>query len=328
MNNFKVDTQALIDGILAGNRVMLSRAITIVESTNIRHKEQAGKIVEACFPHSGNSIRIGITGIPGVGKSTFIEQFGLTLTKAGRNIAVLAIDPSSEKSKGSILGDKTRMEILANNPKAYIRPSPSGGTLGGVALKTRETIQLCEAAGFDTILVETVGVGQSETMVHSMTDFFLLLMIAGAGDELQGIKRGVMEMADCLLINKVESDNIAKAKIAAQMYKNSLHLFPPSESNWITPVLMCSALENKGINEVWQCIQKYCALTTANGYFYKNRMDQQAYWFKENLLQLLYQDFYTNPGINENLALYQTFVKEGKMSSFAAANSLLSKYLK
>ncbi len=245
-----------IKGILAGNRTLLSKAITLVESSLPKHQEIAQQIIEQCIQYAGKSIRLGITGVPGVGKSTFIESLGIYLTGQGHQLAVLAIDPSSEKTKGSILGDKTRMEKLSVDKNAFIRPSPSAGSLGGVARKTKEIIILCEAAGFDTIIVETVGVGQSETAVHSMVDFFLLLMLAGAGDELQGIKRGIMEMADALVINKADGDNVKKAKLAQLEYKNALHLFPPSESGWIPTVNTCSSLNNKGIEEVWKVIER------------------------------------------------------------------------
>ncbi|HSH50986.1 MAG TPA: methylmalonyl Co-A mutase-associated GTPase MeaB, partial [Bacteroidales bacterium] len=239
--------QEYVDGIINGNRTILGQAITLIESSLPDHHQIAQEIIEKCLPYAGNSIRIGITGVPGVGKSTFIESMGKYITSKGNKLAVLAIDPSSERSKGSILGDKTRMEELATDTNAFIRPSPSAGSLGGVARKTRETIVLCEAAGFNTIFIETVGVGQSETAVHSMVDFFLLLMLAGAGDELQGIKRGIMEMADAIVINKADGGNIQKAELAKNQYQNALHLYPPAPSGWIPKVLTCSSLVKTGI---------------------------------------------------------------------------------
>ena len=281
LKNFKhnrpanLSVQDYLQGILSGNRVILSKAITLIESSKKEHQELAQEIIEKCLPHSGKSFRLGITGVPGVGKSTFIEAIGMYLIGQGKKIAVLAIDPSSQRSKGSILGDKTRMEDLANNPNAFIRPSASAGSLGGVARKTKETIILCEAAGFDTIFVETVGVGQSETAVASMVDFFLLLMLAGAGDELQGIKRGIMEMADMILINKAEGDNLQKAKLARTQYENALHLFPPAPSGWTPLVETCSALHHQGMETVWKMIEDYLKLVENNGYFDKNRNNKR-----------------------------------------------------
>src|SRR5664280_1126943 len=270
----KYSADEFVSGILSGNRIILSQAITLVESSLHEHHETAQVIIEKCLPFSSRSIRIGITGVPGAGKSTFIETLGLHILSEKRKVAVLTIDPSSERSKGSILGDKTRMEQLSIRPEAFIRPSPSTGTLGGVARKTRETIILCEAAGFDTILVETVGVGQSETAVHSMVDFFLLLMLAGAGDELQGIKRGIIEMADAIFINKADGDNISKANLAKSEYANALHLFPPPESGWIPIVATCSARTHDGITKVWDTIEDFSSFTTNNGFFEGRRMEQ------------------------------------------------------
>ena len=256
----KYGVEDYVEGILSGNRTILSQAITLIESSLPKHYEEAQSIIEKCLPYSSNSLRIGITGVPGAGKSTFIERFGLYLTTQERKLAVLAIDPSSSQTKGSILGDKTRMEQLSVHPGAYIRPSPSAGTLGGVARKTRETIILCEAAGYDTILVETVGVGQSETSVHSMVDVFLLLMLAGAGDELQGIKRGIMEIADIIAITKADGQNKPNALAARSLYENALHLFPPNPSGWKPRVQTCSARMNEGIRELWDSITDYCSL--------------------------------------------------------------------
>jgi LAO/AO transport system kinase len=283
-----------VKGILEGNRTILSRAITMIESENPTHIAMAQTIIERCLPHSGNSLRIGITGVPGVGKSTFIESFGGMLTAQGHKLAVLAIDPSSERTKGSILGDKTRMETLSVDPNAFIRPSPSGSALGGVARKTRESIILCEAAGFDVIIVETVGVGQSETVVKSMVDFFLLLMLAGAGDELQGIKRGIMEMADALVINKADGDNLPKAKGAASQYRAALKLFPKNDNGWDVPVEVCSARECFALDKVWQIIQDFVTLTKGNGSFEKTRNEQLINIFYHWIEYTLHNRFYNN----------------------------------
>lgn len=314
------------DGILQGNRTILSRAVTLIESNKPDHQIVAQKIISHCLPFSGKSVRIGITGVPGAGKSTFIESFGTYLTSIGKKIAVLAIDPSSKRSGGSILGDKTRMEELSSDPNAYIRPSPSSGSLGGVARKTRETILLSEAAGFDTILIETVGVGQSETAVHSMVDFFLLLQIAGAGDELQGIKRGIMEMADAIVVNKADGDNIHRAGIAANLYRNALHLFPPTSSGWIPQVKTCSSLRKTGISEVWHCIDDYFALVKENNYFEERRAIQAKYWMFETIEVSLKSNFYQNKQIKAALAHLESKVSDDKISPFIAAQQLLEKY--
>jgi LAO/AO transport system kinase len=314
------------EGILNGNRTILSRAVTLVESNNPDHQSIAQNILNHCLPFSGKSVRIGITGVPGAGKSTFIESFGTYLTSIGKKIAVLAIDPSSKRSGGSILGDKTRMEELSANPNAYIRPSPSSGSLGGVARKTRETILLCEAAGFDTILIETVGVGQSETAVHSMVDFFLLLQIAGAGDELQGIKRGIMEMADCIVINKADGDNINKANIAATLYRNALHLFPPTLSGWMPPVKLCSSLRKTGISEIWQCLEDYFALVRENNLFEERRDSQAKYWMFETIEERLKSNFYQNKQVRTALVQLESKVIGDELSPFVAAQQLLEKY--
>ncbi|MDR2231754.1 MAG: methylmalonyl Co-A mutase-associated GTPase MeaB [Tannerella sp.] len=269
-------TTDYVDGILRGDIAMLSRAVTLIESSKEAHKQQARQIIEQCLPHAGQSVRVGITGVPGCGKSTSINVFGMHLIQQGHKVAVLAIDPSSVRTKGSILGDKTRMETLARDPHAFIRPSPSAGSLGGVAHKTQETIILCEAAGFDVIMIETVGVGQSETTVHSMVDFFLLIQLAGTGDELQGIKRGIMEMADGIVINKADGDNIARANLAAGYFRSALHFFPPSESDWIPGVLTYSALEQTGIAAIWEMIDEYVTFTKSTGYFDRKRQEQSA----------------------------------------------------
>jgi len=316
-------TAAYVEGILAGNRTVLSQAITLIESSLESHQGIAQEIIEKCLPHAGNSIRIGITGVPGVGKSTFIESFGSHLTSLGKKLAVLAIDPSSERSGGSIMGDKTRMELLSTDPRAFIRPSPSGGSLGGVARKTRESIILCEAAGFDTVFIETVGVGQSETAVHSMVDFFLLLMLAGAGDELQGIKRGIMEMADMIAINKADGNNIEKANLARAEYQNALHLFPPSPSGWFPKVLTCSAQKNQGIEDIWKAILDYKSLTGANNYFNQRRNEQSKYWMYETINAQLKRQFYGDPEIQMAAADFEKKVLENRVSSFVAAGELI-----
>lgn len=314
-------------GILSGQRVLLSRAITLSESSLMRHQEIAQQVIEKCLPHAGKSVRVGITGVPGVGKSTFIESLGKYLTASGHQIAVLAIDPSSQRSKGSILGDKTRMEELANDPNAFIRPSSSSGTLGGVTRKTRESIILCEAAGFDTIFVETVGVGQSETAVHSMVDFFLLLMLSGAGDELQGIKRGIMEMADALVINKADGDNIPGAERAKREYENALHLFPPAPSGWNPKVLTCSALEKNGIREVWELITEYLHLTRTNGWFEQNRREQSIQAFTSSIENALLGNFFHDPLLKSEISQLQSEIIAGKMSPYIAAQALVRQYL-
>ena len=315
-----------VDGILKGDVMILSRAVTLLESSRTDHRDMAQEIITRCLPHSGKSIRIGITGVPGAGKSTFIEALGMNVIEKGHKVAVLAIDPSSERSKGSILGDKTRMEKLSVEKNAYIRPSSSAGSLGGVARKTRETIILCEAAGFDTVIIETVGVGQSETAVHSMVDFFLLLMLAGAGDELQGIKRGIMEMADAIAINKADGNNVEKAMQAMSQYRNALHLFPLPESKWQPQVKICSALNNTGIDEIWQMINEYVELTKKNGYFDANRREQAKHRLRETINEALLSDFYNNEGVRRELEIYEKQVLSDKISSFQAAMELLDKY--
>lgn len=320
--------EVYVEGILRGDIPLLSKAVTLVESSKKEHQQVAQEIIKQCLPHSGNSIRVGITGVPGVGKSTFIEALGSYITSNGGKLAVLAIDPSSERSKGSILGDKTRMEELAGDKNAYIRPSPSAGSLGGVARKTRETIILCEAAGFDHIFIETVGVGQSETAVHSMTDFFLLLMLAGAGDELQGIKRGIMEMADLIAINKADGNNIERAEMAKVQYKNAIHLFPQKDSGWDPAVLTCSAYSKTGIEAIWYQIKNYREQTNVSGYFNQNRNDQAIYWMHETIEEQLKRSFYDNLEIKGKLRFMEELVKQDSISSFVAAGELLDLYSK
>ena len=322
-----LSVQEFVDGILAGNVTVLSQAVTLVESVRPEHQAMAQEVIERCLPYSGNSVRIGISGVPGAGKSTSIDVFGLhVLERTGGKLAVLAIDPSSEKTKGSILGDKTRMERLSVHPDVFVRPSPSAGSLGGVARKTRETIILCEAAGFDTIFVETVGVGQSETAVHSMVDFFLLIQLAGTGDELQGIKRGIMEMADGIIINKADGNNVEKAKLAATQFRNALHLFPASESGWIPQVLTYSGFYNIGVKEVWDMVYKYVDFVKANGYFDYRRNEQSKYWMYETINEHLRDSFYNNPRIAEMLEKKERQVLGGLETSFAAAKDLLDTY--
>ena len=321
-------SQELIDGILSGNIAALSRAITMVESTNANHLAKANELINACLPYANKSVRLGITGVPGVGKSTFIEAFGKFLTSLGKKVAVLAVDPSSTISHGSILGDKTRMEELVKDTNAYIRPSASGETLGGVARKTREAITLCEACGFDTILIETVGVGQSETAVHSMADFFLLLKISGAGDELQGIKRGIMEMADAIVINKADGDNIKKANLAKLEFNRALHLFPAKKSGWTPTTSTCSAITHDGIPEVWETIEKFTKLTKGNHYFFEKRIEQNQHWMLETINEQLKTNFYNHTEIQKLLESTKKAVQKDEISPFAAATILLEKYFK
>lgn len=313
----------LVNRILKGDITALSRAITLVESSNPTHLEKANSIIKHCLPFANQSVRIGITGVPGVGKSTFIETFGTYLTSLGKTIAVLAVDPSSSVTKGSILGDKTRMADLVKNQNAFIRPSPSGTSLGGVARKTRETIILCEAAGFDTIIIETVGVGQSETAVHSMVDFFLLLKLAGAGDELQGIKRGIMEMADAIAINKADDTNIKAAKLAQVEFNRAMHLYPAKPSGWQPKVTLCSALKNEGIKEIWTGIEDYIKLTKTNSYFDSNRKDQNKFWLLQTIEDRLKSDFFNTPKIKKELDIQLKLIEEDKTTPFVAAEYLL-----
>ena len=318
-----------VEGIVKGDITILSQAVTLVESVKPEHQAVAQEVIEKCLPYSGNSVRIGISGVPGAGKSTSIDVFGLhILEKYAGKLAVLAIDPSSERSKGSILGDKTRMEKLSVHPDSFIRPSPSAGSLGGVARKTRETIVLCEAAGFDKIFVETVGVGQSETAVHSMADFFLLIQLAGTGDELQGIKRGIMEMADGIVINKADGDNLDRAKLAATQFRNALHLFPAPESGWTPQVLTYSGFYGLGIKEVWDMVYQYIDFVKENGYFEFRRNEQSKYWMYETINEQLRDSFYHNAKIESMLADKEAQVLQGNLTSFVAAKKLLDTYFK
>ena len=374
-----MSVEDFVKGIREGNRMILSKAITLIESSLHKHQEKAQEIISEClnqrqsavgsqqsavgsrqsavsswqsavgsqqdesdfeeptgniqYPassiqHPVSSIRIGITGVPGVGKSTFIEALGKYLTGLGHKVAVLAVDPSSSRSKGSILGDKTRMEELANDPYAFIRPSPSAGSLGGVARKTRESIILCEAAGFDVIIVETVGVGQSETAVHSMVDFFLLLMLAGAGDELQGIKRGIIEMADAIFINKADGDNLPMAKVAKSQFANALHYFPPTGSGWQPVVDICSSKTGEGIVNVWDTIMKYKQLTEQSGYFLNKRIDQNRQVMFETIEEQIKSDFYSRKEIQGLLKKMETEISSMKINPYRAAKEFLDKYYK
>ena len=314
----------LIQGVLAANKTSLSRAITIIESTAQKDQVAAKELIQGCIAYANKSVRIGITGVPGVGKSTFIEQFGTLLTQKGHKVAVLAVDPSSSLSNGSILGDKTRMEELVKNKLAFIRPSASGDSLGGVARKTREAIILCEAAGYTHIIIETVGVGQSETVVHSMTDFFLLLKLAGAGDELQGIKRGIMEMADAIIINKADGENLKAAKLAKTEFNRALHLYPPKNNGWIAKTITCSALKNEGIKEALDLIQGYVSQMKETGYFTSKREQQQYFWMLQTIENRLKSDFYDNPKIKIALQEQLKALANSNTSPFQAAAYLLS----
>ena len=311
-----------VSGLRTGNIAVLSKAITLIESTNAEHKKLAQQLIDEVLPFTGNSVRIGITGVPGVGKSTFIESFGMLLIEQGKKVAVLAIDPSSNISKGSILGDKTRMEKLSIHPNAFIRPSASSGSLGGLTYKTREATLLCEAAGFDTIIIETVGVGQSETEVSTICDFFLLLMLAGAGDELQGIKRGIMEMADGIAITKADGANETKAKAARAEFANALHFLPPHTSGWIPQVKVCSAISNTGIDEVWKMIEKYVQHQKTKGAFDEKRTEQNAFTFRKLLDEQLRLLLFTKPGLANKIDQLEQKVSAGELSPYSAVKKL------
>lgn len=319
----------MVEGIVKGDVTILSQAVTLVESVNPNHQKKAQEVIDKCLPYSGNSVRIGISGVPGAGKSTSIDEFGIhVLDRFGGKLAVLAIDPSSERSKGSILGDKTRMEKLSVRKESFIRPSPSAGSLGGVARKTRETIILCEAAGYDKIFVETVGVGQSETACHSMVDFFLLIQLAGTGDELQGIKRGIMEIADGIVINKCDGNNVDKCHIAATNFRNALHFFPAPDSGWMPKVLCYSGFYGTGVKEVWDMVYEYIDFVKDNGYFDYRRNEQNKYWMYETINESLRNNFYNNELIQKSLQEYEQRVLRGEKTSFAAAHDLLDIYYK
>lgn len=321
------DEQTLIAGVLSGNRVLLSQAITLIESHKPEDRRKAAKVLEGCLPTAGHSLRIGITGVPGVGKSSFIEHFGNLLIQNGHKVAVLAVDPSSRVSGGSILGDKTRMETLVRQADAYIRPSAAGASLGGVARKTRESIVLCEAAGFDRILVETVGVGQSETAVHSMTDMFLLLKLSGAGDELQGIKRGIMEMADLIVIHKADGDNIRQAAKAATEFTQALHLYPPKEGGWEPAVLQASSLTGLGMEDIIEKITAFENHQRTYGTFDHKRRQQNRDWLRQHLEALLSERFFETPGMEKALESELSAVEAGERSAFTSAQYLWERYL-
>lgn len=320
--------EALSSGIFNNDKTALARAITLVESTKKENLEKANTIIEKCLAKKTDSIRIGITGVPGVGKSTFIESFGKQLTAQGKKVAVLAVDPTSTQTKGSILGDKTRMQELVKDDHAFIRPSPSGISLGGVTRKTRETIILCEAAGYNVILVETVGVGQSETAVHSMVDFFLLLKLPGAGDELQGIKRGIIEMADAIVINKADGDNLKRARIAAVEFSRALHLYPPKENGWVPKVLSCSALKNTGLDQIWEMVLNYISENKGSNFFSLKRQKQNKNWLLQTLDDQLKQRFYQDKKVAKQLEKLIDDVINNKISPFRAAEKLLHSHHK
>ena len=325
MKNTKLSVKELSKGLLLGDRVSLGRAITLIESKKASDQKFANALLEKLLPTAGKSIRIGITGSPGVGKSTFIEAFGKYLTSLGKKIAVLAVDPSSAKTKGSILGDRTRMEELSKDPHAFIRPTSSGNALGGVADRTRETILLCEAAGYEIIIIETVGVGQSETAVRSMVDFFLLLQLAGAGDELQGIKKGIMEMADAVVITKADGENEKKARQAQTEFQHALHLFQPSISGWTPKVLTTSAIQKKGIDEVWKMIESFREATTTNNSFQENRGQQKLIWFHENIHLMIKERILQSKKVADKIKLLEKKISSGKILPSAAATEILKK---
>ena len=325
----EMSVDEMVEGIVKGDVTILSQAVTLVESVNPNHQKKAQEVIDKCLPYSGNSVRIGISGVPGAGKSTSIDEFGIhVLDRFGGKLAVLAIDPSSERSKGSILGDKTRMEKLSVRKESFIRPSPSAGSLGGVARKTRETIILCEAAGYDKIFVETVGVGQSETACHSMVDLFLLIQLAGTGDELQGIKRGIMEIADGIVINKCDGNNVDKCHLAATNFRNALHFFPAPDSGWMPKVLCYSGFYGTGVKEVWDMVYEYIDFVKGNGYFDYRRNEQNKYWMYETINESLRNNFYNNELIQKSLQEYEQRVLRGEKTSFAAAHDLLDIYYK
>lgn len=318
----------ILEGILKGDRASLSDGITLVESAKSVDREKSIELIKACLPHSGKSIRIGITGVPGVGKSTFIESFGNLLVEKDLRVAVLAIDPSSSRSGGSILGDKTRMQELSQRQEVFIRPTAAGITLGGVARSTREAIILCEAAGYDFIIVETVGVGQSETSVKSMVDFFLLLMLSGAGDELQGIKKGIMEMADALVVTKADGDNVKPANLAATQYRNALHLFPPNENDWIPPVFTCSSQTGDNLDKVFEVIDSFRNKMAINGWLDQNRHEQEKHWLRSTLNDMILDQFYAVPELMQQLKAIEEKLMEDSIPFYAAAEALFNAYLK
>ena len=321
------DPQAIAEAVLAGQRRAMARAITLIESTRADHRAVADDLIAYLLPHTGGSVRVGISGVPGVGKSTFIESFGLHVIEQGHRVAVLAVDPSSPRSGGSILGDKTRMEMLSRDERAFIRPSPSGCTLGGVARRTREALLVCEAAGFDVIVVETVGVGQSETAVADMVDMFLLLLVPGGGDELQGIKKGIVEIADAIVVNKADGDLAAAAQRAARDYQNALHLLRPSSTHWTVPVLRASALTNAGIDEVWTTVQRYRHIMSETGELGTRRTSQARAWMWNEVAENLMTRFRTHPVVMQALEQVEDQVARGIVTPTAAARNLLNAFL-
>ncbi|HLT70999.1 MAG TPA: methylmalonyl Co-A mutase-associated GTPase MeaB [Cyclobacteriaceae bacterium] len=318
--------QDLYKGIVEGDRVVLARAITLIESERQSDQQKRSELLRAILPHTGKAMRLGITGVPGVGKSTFIEALGTKITAQNKKVAVLTIDPSSQVSKGSILGDKTRMPSLSKDQRAFIRPTPSGIAVGGVAGRTRESILLCEAAGFDVVIVETVGVGQSEVAVRNMVDFFLLLMLAGAGDELQGIKKGIIEMADALVITKADGDNTIKTTIAQSEYQQALHLLPVNDAWWKPPVLTCSAVTGEGLEAVWNTVRDYESRARASGHLEANRETQQVHWLNESFDQLIRHDLTRLQGLDNTRAMLEAKVRKNEMAVSEAAAQLLAAY--
>jgi LAO/AO transport system kinase len=326
LRNHRFPAKAYAEGILKGDRLLLSRAITLVESRLPSDQTLAQEVLQQILPYSGKSVRIGITGVPGVGKSSFIEVFGKHITSLQKKIAVLAVDPSSQITRGSIMGDKTRMETLSHDVLAFIRPSPTGNSLGGVTRSTRQAILLCEAAGYEVIIVETVGVGQSETAVHGMVDFFLLLMLANAGDELQGIKRGIIEMADAIVITKADGTNQQAAQVAKVTYQQALHLYPVSQKKWHPHVLTCSSVTKEGITEIWTMVEKYVEQMHGNGFFVQNRQNQNLNAMHEIIKQMLEEQFYNSAAVKALLPQIENIVKEGNLPAFSAALQLLNAY--
>lgn len=322
----RLSVDQYVTGVRESNRTVLAQAITLVESNAPAHMDMAQEVIKQLLPHTGHSIRIGISGVPGAGKSTFIEAFGSMLCEKGHRVAVLAVDPSSTVTRGSILGDKTRMELLSRNSQAFIRPSATGGTLGGVNRKTRETMLICEAAGYDVILVETVGVGQSETTVRSMVDFFLLLMLTGAGDELQGIKKGIMEIADALLINKADGENRTRALIAKGEYNRVLHYLQPATTGWETKAYMCSSLTGEGIEDIWEVIGQFRESTIQSGGFEARRKAQLLDWMHSMAQDYLRATFFGNQQVAELLPSIEGAVASGEISPTSAVQQLVAIY--
>jgi LAO/AO transport system kinase len=316
-----------VDGVLARDPATLARTITLLESRNLEHRRRAQQVLQELLPHTGGARRVGITGVPGVGKSTFIDQLGIDLTAQGHRVAVLAVDPTSSRTGGSILGDKTRMSRLAVDPDAFIRPSPAGATLGGVTRATRETILVCEAAGYDVVLVETVGVGQSETVVADMVDFFLVLMLAGAGDDLQGIKKGVLEIADMIAVNKADGDNRAKAELAAADYRAALHLMSPASTTWSPPVVLCSGLADEGLDELWAQIEVHREKMTATGELDARRSAQQVRWMRSMLDDRLRDDLRSHPELTRELERLEHEVRDGAVTATAAVDAVWERYV-